>query len=70
MDMTDRATEDEFAFLKGKIKEMKASMPSGEAATQCEECGEMIPEARRRAAPGCRYCISCQQELEQLAKLY
>jgi len=69
MDMTDRATEDEFAFLKGKIKEIKASMPSGVAATQCEECGELIPEARRLAAPGCRYCISCQQELEKPANL-
>lgn len=26
----------------------------------CVECGEDIPEARRRALPGCRTCIDCQ----------
>lgn len=31
----------------------------------CEDCGEEIPEARRRAQPGCRRCIRCQTELEQ-----
>jgi len=27
-----------------------------------EECGEPIPEARRKAVPGVRLCIACQQE--------
>jgi len=35
-------------------------MPSGEAAKYCMECGEEIPEARRRALPGTRTCIACQ----------
>lgn len=26
----------------------------------CEDCGEPIPEARRRAIPGCRRCVACQ----------
>lgn len=26
----------------------------------CEDCGEPIPEARRKAMPGCRRCIDCQ----------
>ena len=34
----------------------------------CEECGEPIPEARRRAAPGCRCCITCQNEIERYGK--
>ncbi|NQF23332.1 TraR/DksA family transcriptional regulator, partial [Enterobacter hormaechei] len=28
----------------------------------CEECGDPIPEARRKAIPGVRLCIVCQQE--------
>ena len=38
----------------------RASMPTGEAATHCIECGEDIPEARRHALPGVRTCIACQ----------
>ena len=38
------------------------------AAYECEECGEPIPEARRQAAPGCRCCVDCQQEVEKYGK--
>ncbi len=30
----------------------------------CIDCGEPIPEPRRRAHPEARRCISCQQEVE------
>jgi len=26
----------------------------------CSDCEEEIPEARRRAVPGCRRCVDCQ----------
>ena len=38
----------------------RARLPSGEGETHCVECGDEIPEARRRALPGARTCISCQ----------
>ena len=38
----------------------RARMPSGEALLYCAECGEDIPEARRKALPGVRTCIACQ----------
>ena len=38
----------------------RAHMPTGESATRCMECGEEIPEARRRALPGVRTCVTCQ----------
>ncbi|HBX36239.1 MAG TPA: molecular chaperone DnaK [Pseudohongiella sp.] len=41
-----------------------------ESATECEECGAPIPELRRLASPGCRYCIACQQALETHQKQY
>ncbi|MBL4855760.1 MAG: TraR/DksA family transcriptional regulator, partial [Idiomarina sp.] len=31
----------------------------------CEECGEPIPEARRKAIPGVRLCVECQAELDK-----
>ncbi|HDR9118964.1 TPA: TraR/DksA C4-type zinc finger protein [Burkholderia vietnamiensis] len=31
-----------------------------EAFCQNEACGEPIPDERRRAVPGCRFCIECQ----------
>ncbi len=38
----------------------RARMPVGEGQAQCVECGEDIPEARRRALPGVRTCVDCQ----------
>lgn len=33
---------------------------SGEGTMHCLECGEAIPEARRKALPGARTCVGCQ----------
>jgi phage/conjugal plasmid C-4 type zinc finger TraR family protein len=38
----------------------RARMPAGESETHCAECGEQIPEGRRRAVPGVRTCVECQ----------
>ena len=38
----------------------RALMPQGESAEDCDECGEPIPEARRRAVPGASLCLDCQ----------
>jgi phage/conjugal plasmid C-4 type zinc finger TraR family protein len=38
----------------------RARMPVGESETHCVECGEPIPEGRRRAVPGVRTCVECQ----------
>jgi len=43
----------------------RASLPSGDGSTCCIECGEEIPEARRRALPGVRTCIACQSERDR-----
>lgn len=36
------------------------------SADTCAECGEEIPEARRKAVPGCNRCVSCQSTFELL----
>lgn len=38
-----------------------------ESATECMDCGETIPEARRLAQPGCLRCVVCQAEYERCA---
>ncbi|HEY2178270.1 MAG TPA: DksA/TraR family C4-type zinc finger protein [Caulobacteraceae bacterium] len=38
----------------------RGRLPAGEGKTHCVECGEEIPEARRRALPGVTTCVPCQ----------
>jgi phage/conjugal plasmid C-4 type zinc finger TraR family protein len=46
------------------IEEARKSIYTGESAINCEECGEPIPESRRKAI-ACKYCLSCQTEMER-----
>lgn len=34
------------------------------SAVKCEECGEQLSDARRKAYPGCTMCVECQGEQE------
>lgn len=45
------------------IEEARKSIYTGESAVNCEECGEPIPEQRRKAI-ACKYCLPCQAALE------
>lgn len=53
------------ATVESAVQLAKSRLPDGESLTHCEECGEAIPEARRRALPGVRLCILCQSEIEK-----
>jgi phage/conjugal plasmid C-4 type zinc finger TraR family protein len=57
----DGAVQDQIddTVLDGVMR-ARAGMPAGESETHCVECGEAIPQARRRALPGVRTCINCQ----------
>ncbi len=51
------------ASIKDELRRMKARrVPRGDSLTNCAECEEPIPEARRRAIPGVKLCIECQKE--------
>jgi phage/conjugal plasmid C-4 type zinc finger TraR family protein len=51
------------ASIEDELKRMQArAQPKGESLTHCAECEEEIPEARRKARPGVKLCIDCQQE--------
>lgn len=38
----------------------RARLPAGEGRKDCVECGDAIPQARRRAMPGATTCVHCQ----------
>ncbi|HCW3069674.1 TraR/DksA family transcriptional regulator [Citrobacter freundii] len=38
---------------------------SAVSATHCEECGDKLQDARRKAYPGCKMCVSCQDDAER-----
>ena len=42
------------------VSTARAHLPLGEGVEHCVDCGDDIPEARRKALPGARNCISCQ----------
>ncbi|WP_372922884.1 DksA/TraR family C4-type zinc finger protein [Roseovarius sp.] len=51
------------ASIQDELKRMQARrLPEGESLTNCAECDEPIPEARRRALPGVKLCVDCQSE--------
>ncbi|QJR80315.1 DksA/TraR family C4-type zinc finger protein [Alteromonas pelagimontana] len=52
------------ASVEEGIQRVRSRMMKGESAKVCEECGDMIPQARREALPGVQYCVQCQAELE------
>jgi len=65
MDEADIAQRNQEQFERLALARQLGSMPQGEAAAECEDCGDGIPENRRQAAPGCTRCIGCQQRHER-----
>lgn len=40
-------------------------LASGISASECQECGDDIPQARRVALPGIQTCTECAQLIEE-----
>lgn len=47
--------------VNDEVNRARRNVPCGESLLYCEECGEEIPEARRRAIPGVRLCIDARK---------
>lgn len=57
------------ASISDELARMKSRRaPVGESLTQCADCDEEIPEARRVAIPGVKLCIDCQQERDGMQR--
>ena len=51
------------ASIEDELARMKAQrQPVGDSLAECAECGEEIPEARRKALPGVKLCVDCAAE--------
>jgi phage/conjugal plasmid C-4 type zinc finger TraR family protein len=58
----DGAVQDQIdATIKDGIKRVRSKLPRGPGLLQCEECDAAIPEPRRKAVPGVRLCVTCQE---------
>lgn len=70
----DSAVQDQIQdSINDEVARARRNLPTGESLEFCAECGEPIPEARRRALPGVRLCLACQQEADseqQAVSLY
>ena len=51
------STEEALARVRLRARRMTAATDGPE---DCADCGEPIPEARRRAVPGVTLCVACQ----------
>lgn len=59
----DGAVNDQIAAsVADEAARARARLPKGESLSECEECGAVIPEARRSALPGVHLCVACQEE--------
>lgn len=57
----DGAVQDQIDdTVRDAVQFARARLPAGPAEPYCEECGEIIPQARRQALPGVRTCVPCQ----------
>ena len=56
----DGAVQDQIdASIEDAVERARSHIPKGESLRECEECGQNIPEARRKAIPGVRLCVVC-----------
>ncbi|MBN1675322.1 MAG: DksA/TraR family C4-type zinc finger protein [Kiritimatiellae bacterium] len=61
----DGAEQDQIsATVDSAVQLARTRLPKGRSLTHCVRCSAAIPEARRIAMPGVRYCVACQSELE------
>lgn len=62
----DGAVQDQIdANVEDAVARARNDLPKGESLTHCEDCGDEIPAARRKAVPGVRRCIVCQTEADR-----
>ncbi len=62
----DGAVQDQIdATVKDGIQRARSRLPQGPGLSHCEDCDAEIPEARRRAVPGVRLCVICQEAADR-----
>lgn len=58
----DGAVQDQIdATVDDAVQRARQQLRKGPGLTHCEECDAPIPAARRKAVPGVRLCVACQE---------
>ncbi|HET6432488.1 DksA/TraR family C4-type zinc finger protein [Dyella sp.] len=58
----DGAVQDQIdATVSDAVQRARQQLRAGPGLEQCEECDAPIPAARRKAVPGVRLCVACQE---------
>ena len=67
----DGAVQDQIdSTVDDAVKRARAKLPRGRSLTHCEECDAKSPEARRKAVPGVRLCVACQEAHDRDEKAF
>ena len=62
----DGAVQDQIeASVEDAVKLARSRLPKGLSSKYCQVCDVIIPDARQKAIPGVRLCISCQSKIEK-----
>ena len=62
----DGAVQDQIdATVTDAVTRARQQLRQGPGLKHCEECDARIPEARRKAVPGVRLCVACQEAKDQ-----
>lgn len=52
------------ATVQDAVARARSSLSVGQGLAYCANCRSEIPQRRREAVPGARYCLDCQQTLD------
>lgn len=64
----DGAVQDQIdATIADAVSQARQRLPHGESLENCANCNDPIPLARRKAVPGVRLCLSCQENVDKEA---
>lgn len=62
----DGAVQDQIdSTVEDAVERARLALGKGESEIYCLECGQAIPEARRKALDGVKFCLACQNELDK-----
>lgn len=62
----DSAVQDQIdSTIEDAVNRARRALAQGEGSEYCQQCGEPIPLARRRAMPGVRLCLPCQAQKDK-----
>ena len=63
-DIADQLIAEHLEKAIAAARGIQSSSHTRESEKHCIECGEQIPELRRKVITGCTRCVSCEEDAE------